>query len=391
MMRSTRFNGAATLPPRKRVRLTELEPHWTCFNGAATLPPRKRRDLIFPVARRARFNGAATLPPRKLVNGHRAPPSFPEASTEPRRCRRGNAGSADSRSGESRASTEPRRCRRGNAVADDERHLVDVLQRSRDVAAAETHGRVRSRCARVQASTEPRRCRRGNFLMTSPCASCRSASTEPRRCRRGNGRDGHARHVALALQRSRDVAAAETQNLLSMIYDVMPLQRSRDVAAAETLGEPGFARVVVGFNGAATLPPRKLPQRQRRAGMVSRASTEPRRCRRGNVERVAAAISTALASTEPRRCRRGNRTAASRRPIAVGLQRSRDVAAAETMSASAHWSGDAMLLQRSRDVAAAETMSASAHWSGDAMLLQRSRDVAAAETHRLLQTGKAPT
>ncbi len=156
------------------------------FNGAATLPPRKHRAENGDLRGSRRFNGAATLPPRK----RRRSPTIETPFTS--------------------------------------------LQRSRDVAAAETVG--------------------------------------------GWGRFGGGNR----LQRSRDVAAAETSERSSIAIGSSPLQRSRDVAAAETQRADAQSAFPLRFNGAATLPPRKLARRSMSPNCIFVASTEPRRCRRGN-------------------------------------------------------------------------------------------------------------
>ena len=64
---SGRFNGAATLQPRK-LGMGRVDLPGACrFNGAATLQPRKsgRRPASNLRHLRSRFNGAATLQPRK--------------------------------------------------------------------------------------------------------------------------------------------------------------------------------------------------------------------------------------------------------------------------------------------------------------------------------------
>ncbi len=159
-----------------------------------------------------------------------------------------------------------------------------ALQRSRDVAAAET-----SLLASTSRSSRTLQ-RSRDVAAAETCIRCpASANISP-------------------LQRSRDVAAAET-----LILELRPsprslLQRSRDVAAAETNEVLAKIAGTTGFNGAATLPPRKL---------VALVEIKPR----------------TLASTEPRRCRRGNKACEALGACFPKLQRSRDVAAAETPDA----------------------------------------------------------
>ncbi len=252
------------------------------------------------------------------------------------------------------------------------------LQRSRDVAAAETRSRVWS-ADRQPASTEPRRCRRGNLeaiVATWRGTFCFNgaatlpprkpfakrtddggpvASTEPRRCRRGNTMGGKSFGLT-----PRGFNGAAT----------LPPRKPRSTACKSRRG-PGS------FNGAATLPPRKRA-RHRHRPRRAQASTEPRRCRRGNVTSpiVFAAFSELqrsrdVAAAETRLCACGA-------VVNIELQRSRDVAAAET-ARGAKVAYDAVVLQRSRDVAAAETAAVASIARGEGEL-QRSRDVAAAET-----------
>ncbi len=436
---STSFNGAATLPPRKPIRASVRSARFLSFNGAATLPPRKPG---FHCVWSGRCNGASTEPRRcrrgNVRIGRRDFHDTP-ASTEPRRCRRGNLAARPGAAGRESASTEPRRCRRGNHE--------ELAHRAAFRAASTEPRRCRrgnstcfARCtpASSRASTEPRRCRRGNTSPRSERRGSRRASTEPRRCRRGNDQSFAHRLGMLGLQRSRDVAAAETATVVensdftrgfngaatlpprkpvtrtAAAYNATKLQRSRDVAAAET-----HLRHHRRLPRVASTEPRRC----RRGNGIApstlykwqAASTEPRRCRRGNATRMplnghswdcfngAATLpprkrrrpdpqhAGRQASTEPRRCRRGNDGAIFKRPWFDLLQRSRDVAAAETVQQRPTARDGAILLQRSRDVAAAETSGVGAVLGAETRL-QRSRDVAAAETlgyvgHRLLQTG----
>jgi len=61
----TRFNGAATVQPRKAGRIAAAVSGPKSFNGAATVQPRKGPRGRAATRRAARFNGAATVQPRK--------------------------------------------------------------------------------------------------------------------------------------------------------------------------------------------------------------------------------------------------------------------------------------------------------------------------------------
>ncbi len=156
------------------------------FNGAATLPPRKPGDELAAVHVLAGFNGAATLPPRK----HSRRPATAEAADPLQRSR----DVAAAETSLAAHSGSPRACFNGAATLPPRKlHpncrcvlIPEELQRSRDVAAAETGFGVGRAVRPPAASTEPRRCRRGNQGVPPRPFLLIDASTEPRRCRRGN-------------------------------------------------------------------------------------------------------------------------------------------------------------------------------------------------------------
>ncbi len=71
--KNSRFNGAATVQPRKEHQRRTERRQGTGFNGAATVQPRKGARAVAAIRSRRRFNGAATVQPRKacLLNSFR--------------------------------------------------------------------------------------------------------------------------------------------------------------------------------------------------------------------------------------------------------------------------------------------------------------------------------
>ncbi len=254
------------MPPRKRRGTSRASTIRKRFNGAATLPPRKRPTPMIEPESSLGFNGAATLPPRKRVVRKIVVERHQLASTEPRRCRRGNSAlcaptGANSSRFNGAATLPPRKpCRRartpgkgarfnGAATLPPRKLTISCavatpavgLQRSRDVAAAETAPCGRRTPGASGASTEPRRCRRGNPWCTR---------ADWRECRRFNG-------AATLPPRKRRPCFRPTTTRTSFNGAATLPPRKRFA----TIGATRFSS---GFNGAATLPPRKPPSRTMR-------------------------------------------------------------------------------------------------------------------------------
>ena len=247
---------------------------------------------------------------------------------------------------------EPRHHCRGNDAAERGLELVDALQWSRGITAAETDDGARdsSAVAALQwsrgitaAETAERRKDTTKCHRLQWSRGITAAETRGRRGIRARGSSFNGAAASLprkprtpdsdgdpmGLQWSRGITAAETADGVIIVGHTRQLQWSRGITAAETTGDPGGRRRARGFNGAAASLPRKPRAHSATPAARGRfngaAASLPRK-RRGPEDGVLAR----QASMEPRHHCRGNDAVRAGVQREVMLQWSRGITAAET-------------------------------------------------------------